>query len=98
MRPLFVAAAKVGKLISQSVVAEHSWLFGLSRVRATNRKTLAPNQKQLSAEAPAKSCCFRSRENRTAIELFLAGVHSLPADLISAAKALATIDPAHQDT
>jgi hypothetical protein len=25
-------------------------------------------------------------------------VHSLPADLICAAKALATIDPAHQDT
>ncbi len=30
-------------------------------------------------------------------ELFLAGVYSLPADLISAPNALATIDPAPQD-
>jgi hypothetical protein len=34
----------------------------------------------------------------TPLELFLAGVHSPPADFISAAKALATIDPASQDT
>jgi hypothetical protein len=39
-----------------------------------------------------------SRGDRTPLELFLASVHSLPADLICAAKALATIDPAHQDT
>jgi hypothetical protein len=39
-----------------------------------------------------------TRGDRTPSELFLADVHSLPADLIRAAKALATIDPAHQDT
>jgi hypothetical protein len=39
-----------------------------------------------------------NRGDRTPLELFLASVHSLPADLICAAKALATIDPAHQDT
>jgi hypothetical protein len=38
-----------------------------------------------------------NRGDKTSLELFLAGVHSLPADLISAAKALATIDPALQD-
>ncbi len=38
-----------------------------------------------------------SRGDKTPLELFLAGVHSLPADLISATKALATIDPAPQD-
>ena len=37
------------------------------------------------------------RGDKTPLELFLAGVHSLPADLISAAKALATLDPAPQD-
>jgi hypothetical protein len=41
---------------------------------------------------------FISQGDKTPLELFLAGVHSLPADLISAAKALATIDPACQDT
>jgi len=44
--------------------------------------------------APAE----KSRGDKTPLELFLASVHSLPADLICAAKALATIDPAHQDT
>jgi hypothetical protein len=39
-----------------------------------------------------------SRGEKTPIELFLAGVQSLPADLIAVAKALATIDPASQDT
>jgi hypothetical protein len=40
----------------------------------------------------------KSRGDKTLLELFLAGVHSLPADLISAARALATIDPHSQDT
>jgi hypothetical protein len=39
-----------------------------------------------------------SRDDNTPLKLFLAGVHSLPAELISAAKALAKIDPAPQDT
>jgi hypothetical protein len=36
--------------------------------------------------------------DKTPSELFLAGIHSLPSDLISAAKALATIDPESHDT
>jgi hypothetical protein len=40
----------------------------------------------------------KTRGDKTPLELFLAGVHLLPADLISAAKALATIDPASHDT
>ena len=36
--------------------------------------------------------------NSRLLELFLAGVQSLPADLISAARALSTIDPESHDS
>jgi hypothetical protein len=49
------------------------------------------------ATPTAIECHCNSRGDKTPIELFLAGVHSLPADLIFAVKALATIDPAPQD-
>ena len=38
-----------------------------------------------------------NRGDKTPLEPFLAGLHSLPANLISAAKAFATIDPTPQD-
>jgi hypothetical protein len=53
---------------------------------------------QLISQLSGGCCVTASRGDWTPLELFLASVHSLPADLICAAKALATIDPAHQDT
>src|SRR6516164_7821388 len=58
-----------------------------------------PHQQDKPFDALAEGVVSKdSRGDKTPVELFLAGVHSLPADLISAAKALATIDPASQDT
>jgi len=62
-----------------------------------NGVTLCPETRKpfdVLAEGLLVSSC---RGDKTPLELFLAGVHSLPADLISAAKALATIDLAPQD-
>jgi hypothetical protein len=46
-----------------------------------NRKALAPNEKQLSAEGRRRAVIFSNRDDKTLLELFLAGVAGWEAGL-----------------